>query len=100
MIPEKILEQIKPGAQIAVQDKLGTFKGIVLARKHGKETGGTFTVRATLQEVGVEKVYPINSPVILKVKIISSPKKVHKSKLYFLRDFSKKKTRKKIGFVS
>ncbi|MFA5098821.1 MAG: 50S ribosomal protein L19 [Candidatus Paceibacterota bacterium] len=100
MIPEQILKQIKPGATIAVQDKLGTFKGVVLARKHGKESGATFTVRATLQEVGVEKVYPINSPNIVKVKIVSSPKKVHKAKLYFLRDFSKKKTRKRIGLAS
>lgn len=100
MIPEQILKQIKPGATVAVQDKLGTFKGVVLARKHGKETGGTFTVRATLREVGVEKVYPINSPNILKVKIVSSPKKVHKAKLYFLRGFSKKKTRQKIGSTS
>jgi len=70
MIPEKILEQIKPGAQVAVQDKLGTFKGVVLARKHGKETGGTFTVRATLQEVGVEKVYPVNSPAIDRKSVV------------------------------
>ncbi len=97
MIPEQILKQIKPGAQVAVQDKIGTFKGVVLARKHGKEAGATFTVRATLQEVGVEKIYPINSPSIIKVKIINSPQKIHKSKLYFLRGFSKKRTRKKIG---
>jgi len=97
MIPEQILKQIKPGATVAVQDKLGTFKGVVLARKHGKESGATFTVRATLHEVGVEKVYPINSPNIVKVKIVSSPQKDHKSKLYFLRNFSKKKTRQKIG---
>jgi len=100
MIPEQILKQIKPGAQVAVQDKLGTFKGIVLSRKHGAEIGATFTVRATLHEVGVEKVYPINSPAIVKVKILSSPKKVHKSKLYFLREFSKKKTRRKIGVAA
>jgi len=97
MIPEQILKQIKPGATVTVQDKFGTFKGVVLARKHGKESGATFTVRATLHEVGVEKVYPINSPNIVKVKIVSSPQKVHKSKLYFLRNFSKKKTRQKIG---
>jgi len=97
MIDKEILDKIKPGAMISVQDKFGSFQGIVLARKHGNEVGATFTVRATLAGVGVEKVYPINSPNILKVKILSSPKKVHRAKLYFLREFSKKKIRQKIG---
>ena len=96
MIDEKILEKIKPGATVSVQDKIGTFQGIVIARKHGKETGASFTVRATLSGVGVEKVYPLHSPSIIKVKVISSPKKVHRSKLYFLREFSKKQTRQRI----
>lgn len=94
---KEILDKIKPGATISVQDKFGTFRGIVLSRKHGKEAGATFTVRATLGGIGVEKTYPINSPNILKVKIISSPKKVHRAKLYFLRKLSKKKIRQKIG---
>ncbi|MBN2197704.1 50S ribosomal protein L19 [Candidatus Wolfebacteria bacterium] len=97
MIDEKTLEKIKPGTTISVQDKYGTFKGIVIARKHGKETGATFTVRATLSEVGVEKIYPINSPNIIKVKILSTPKKIRRAKLYFLRDLSQKKIRRKIG---
>ena len=94
---KEILEKIKAGAVVSVQEKTGSFKGTVIARKHGKETGATFTVRAILDGVGVEKVYPINSPNIVKVKILSSPKKVHRSKLYFLRGFSKKKIRQKIG---
>lgn len=97
MISEDILKQIKSGATIAVQDKFGVFKGIVIARKHGKEAGATFTVRATVGGVGVEKVYPIHSPGIVKVNILNSPKKIRRSKLYFLRNLSKKKIRQKIG---
>lgn len=97
MINEDILKQIKSGATISVQDKFGTFKGIVIARKHGKGTSATFTVRATLDGVGVEKIYPINSPNIVKVKITNSPKKVHRSKLYFFRNISKKRIRQKLG---
>ena len=100
MIQEEILEQIKPGAMVAVQDKFGTFQGLVLSRKHGQETGATFTVRATVAGVGVEKIYPIHSPNIIKVKILNSPKKVHRSKLYFLRKLSKKKIRQKIGMAA
>ncbi len=99
MIPQEILKQIKPGANVSVQEKFSTFQGIVISKKHGKETGAMFTVRTTLGGVGVEKIYPVNSPNIIKVKILSSPKKVHRSKLYFLRKLSKKKIRQKIGAV-
>ena len=51
----------------------------------------------TVGGVDVEKVYPLHSPAILKVKILSVPKKIRRSKLYFLRDLSRKKSRRKIG---
>ncbi len=97
MIQEEILKQIKPGASISIQDKFGTFSGIVIARKHGNEVGATITIRANLGGVGVEKIYPIHSPNIIKVEILSAPKKIRRAKLYFLRGLSKKKSRKKIG---
>jgi len=105
---KEILEQIKPGAVVRVserikekdKERISKFKGVVLARKHGKETGATFTVRATLGDVAVEKIYPINSPIIAKVEILSSPKKIHRSKLYFLRKVSKKVSRQKIGVAA
>lgn len=73
------------------------FEGLVLARKHGKQDGGTFTVRTVLAGVGVEKIFPIHSPSISKIQIISSPKKVHRSKLYFVRKASGATVRKKLG---
>ena len=105
MISEDILVKIKSGAVVKVsetikegdKERISNFKGVVIARKHGKEIGATFTVRANLGGVGVEKVYPINSPVIAKVEILSSPKKVHRSKLYFIRKISQKVSREKIG---
>ena len=105
---KEILEKIKPGAVVRVserikekdKERISKFKGVVLARKHGKETGATFTVRVTLGDVAVEKIYPINSPIIAKVEILSSPKKVHRSKLYFLRKVSKKVSRQKIGVAA
>lgn len=98
MIEETILSQIKTGAKVRVFEKEGgRFEGLVIARKHGKEVGATFTVRAMVAAVGVEKVYPINSPMITKVEIISSPKKVHRSKLYFVREMSGSRIRKKLG---
>lgn len=73
------------------------FEGLVIARKHGNEPGATFTVRTTLAGVGVEKIFPIHSPVITKVDILSSPKKVHRSKLYWVRKASGAKTRQRLG---
>jgi len=104
MIPEDTLVKIKPGARVRVWEKIkegekereSAFTGIVLGRKHGKEPGATFTVRATLQEVGVEKIYPIHAPFIAKVEVLSSPRKVHRSKLYYLRHLSSKQVREKM----
>ena len=98
MIEKETLEQLRPGAKIRIQDaKTGQFEGIVLARKHGTEAGATFTVRATVAGVGVEKIYPIYSPIIKKLEILHAPKKSKRSKLYYLRDLSAKAVRRKIG---
>lgn len=105
---KELIDQIKPGASIKVWEKikeggkerLSRFQGIVIARKHGKETGATFTVRSTVSGVGVEKIYPFYSPMISKVEIMSAPKKVRRAKLYFVRDLSKKKSREKIGVAA
>jgi large subunit ribosomal protein L19 len=104
MVDAAVMEKIKPGAKVRVWERIkekekerqSAFEGIVLARKHGKQAGATFTVRAILSDVGVEKVFPIHSPMIAKVDIVSSPKKVHKAKLYYLRGFSAKKTRERL----
>ncbi|MEK7657674.1 MAG: 50S ribosomal protein L19 [Patescibacteria group bacterium] len=108
MISQDILNKIKAGAVIRVSEKIkegdkeriSNFKGVVIAKKHGQEAGATFTVRATFGEFGVEKIYPINSPIISKVEVLSEPKKVRRSKLYYLRNVSKKKSRQKIGVAA
>jgi len=100
-----IIDKIKTGAKVKVYEKIkdgakeriGFFEGIVIARKHGSEKGATFTVRGKLGEYGLEKTYPIHSPLISKVDIISSPKKVGRSKLYYIRDLSVKRIKEKIG---
>jgi len=105
MIDQKIVEKIKTGALVTVTERVkdkekeraSNFKGVVIARKHGKQNGATFTVRSIVGGVGVEKVYPINCPTIASVKVMSPPKKVGKSKLYWIRGASKKKMQKKIG---
>jgi large subunit ribosomal protein L19 len=99
MIASELIKDIKPGARVRVWEGATTapFEGLVLARKHGSEAGATFTVRTSLAGVGVEKVFPIASPNITKFEIISSPKKVHKAKLYFVRDKAARVIRKRLG---
>jgi large subunit ribosomal protein L19 len=72
-----------------IQDKGKTriqiFEGLVLARKHGNEPGATFTVRKVASGVGVEKIYPLYSPLIDKLEIVKRSK-VRRAKLYFIRE--------------
>lgn len=96
MITEETMKKIRPGAKVKVYEGKTPFEGLVIARKHGSEAGATFTVRAIVAGVGVEKVYPVHSPTIVKVQIVSSPKNIHRSKLYFVRTISGSRIRRKL----
>jgi large subunit ribosomal protein L19 len=96
MIADDIQKKIRPGAKVRVYEGKTPFSGLVISRKHGSEPGATFTVRTIVAGVGVEKVYPIHSPAIVKVEVVSSPKKVHRSKLYFVRKISGTRIRQKL----
>jgi len=108
MIHETILPKIKAGATVRVfetvkdgeKSRESRFEGVIIARKHGSEAGASFTVRATLAGEGVEKTFPLHSPLISKVEVISSPKKVHRSKMYFVRDISRKALRRKTAVTA
>ncbi len=61
------------------------FEGLVLAVKHGTEPGATFTVRRVASGVGVEKIFPLFSPMIDSIEVLRRAK-VRRSKLYFIRE--------------
>ena len=100
-IKKNILD-IRPGDTVKVHQKIKEgskertqiFEGLVLARKHGKEAGATITVRKVVSGVGVEKIFPIHSPLIVKIEIIKRGK-VRRAKLYYLREAKGKKARLK-----
>jgi len=71
------------------------FEGLVLSTKHGTEAGGMFTVRATLSGVGVEKTFPLYSPVIDSIEIVKRSK-VRRAKLYFIREKAAKAVRRQL----
>jgi len=66
------------------KERVQVFEGFVIARK-GKKISETFTVRKISYGVGVERVFPVNSPNIAKVDVVRKGK-VRRAKLYYLRD--------------
>jgi len=60
------------------------FEGMVLAVKHGTEAGATFTVRRVASGVGVEKIFPLYSPIVDSIEILRRAR-VRRAKLYFIR---------------
>ncbi len=73
------------------KERIQVFQGVVI-RKSGGGVGATFCVRKRSGGVGVERIFPVHSPRIEKVEIVSSGR-VRRSRLYFLRMLSGKKAR-------
>ena len=75
--------------------RLQAFEGLVLARKHGSEQGGTFTVRKVASGVGVEKIFPVHSPMIDRVELVKRAR-VRRAKLYFIREKVARESRRQL----
>ena len=95
---------LRPGDTVRVWQKieeekgkyrLQAFEGLVLARKHGTEAGATFTVRRVLSGIGVEKIYPLYSPMIEKMEIVKRSR-VRRAKLYYIRDKVAREARRQL----
>lgn len=95
---------IRPGDTVRVWQKieeakgkfrLQAFEGIVLSRKHGREAGATFTVRKVVDGVGVERIFPLYSPMIDEVEMVRRSK-VRRAKLYFVREKAAKEIRRQM----
>ncbi len=97
--------QIKIGSTVRVhvkiregeRERIQVFEGIVIARK-GSGVSETFTVRRISYGIGVERVFPINSPNVAKVEFVRSGN-IRRAKLYYLRDRVGKaaKVKEKLG---
>ena len=78
--------------------RLQAFEGLVLARKHGKDAGATYTVRKVSNGVGVERIFPLYSPAVDSVEILKRAK-TRRAKLYFIRDKAVKEVAKRLRAV-
>ncbi len=90
-------DTVKVWQKIQEKDKtrVQAFDGLVLAVKHGLEAGSTFTVRKVASGVGVEKIFPLYSPMIDKIEIVKRSK-VRRAKLYHVRDKAAKEVRRQM----
>jgi len=73
------------------KERVQVFEGVVIARK-GKKVSEMFTVRKISHNVGVERIFPVNSPNIAQLEVIRKGK-VRRAKLYYLRDKIGKKAK-------
>ena len=86
----RVHQRIKEGDKTRLQ----MFEGFVIARKHGREAGATFTVRKIVSGVGVERIFPLYSPIVEKIEIVKRSK-VRRAKLYHVRKKAVKELRKR-----
>ena len=104
---KRVIPDVKQGMTIVVYQKIKElnpkgeekeriqhFEGMVIAKKHGKEAGGTITVRKISDGIEVEKIFPLNLPTITKIEI-KKQARVRRAKLYFLKRGHKKKLKEK-----
>ena len=79
--------------------RLQVFEGLVISRKHGTESGATFTLRKISSGVGVERIFPLYSPNVDKIEVVKKSK-TRKSKLYFICTKAIKEVKKRLKSVT
>ncbi|MBI2003328.1 MAG: 50S ribosomal protein L19 [Candidatus Wildermuthbacteria bacterium] len=86
----RVHQRVKEGEKTRIQ----IFEGVVLAHKHGKGVDATVTVRKISQGVGVERIFPLHSPLVEKFEVVKHAE-VRRAKLYYLRAAKGKRARLK-----
>ncbi len=96
------LEEFSPGDRVKVhvriregeKERVQVFQGIVIRKKNGT-TDASFTVRKVSYGIGVERIFPTNSPAIDRIEVVEKGS-VRRSKIYYLRGLKEKAARMKL----
>ncbi|MDD5040450.1 MAG: 50S ribosomal protein L19 [Patescibacteria group bacterium] len=94
---KKDLPDIQPGMTVIVHQKIKEgekertqkYEGMVLGRHGGTNLSATITVRKISEGVGVEKIFPLHSPTIVKIEVVKRAK-VRRAKLFYLKGYKKR----------
>src|ERR1700722_4596995 len=91
----------RPGDTVRVQvrlkeaegekERIQPFEGIVIS-KRGRLAGASFTVRRVSFGIGVERIFPVNSPMISSIEVVAAGR-VRRARLYYLRELKGKAAR-------
>jgi len=87
----KELKEDPKSKQLVEKVRTQLFEGVVI-RRRGSGLSETFTVRKVTQGIGIEKVFPVHSPVIEKIEVLRKGK-VRRARIYYLRERKGKKAR-------
>ena len=100
-IEREALPELRPGMTVKVYQKITEqgpkgekervqiFEGIIISHRHGLEPGATITVRKISEGIGVEKIFPLHSPTVVKIEPVKQAR-VNQAKLYYLRGHKKR----------
>ena len=99
--PNPNISTLAPGDTVKVSTKVvegervrtQVFRGVVIRIRRGAD-GGNFTVRRVASGVGIERTFPLNSPMVEKVELVRHGK-VRRAKLYYMRGLSARASRLK-----
>jgi large subunit ribosomal protein L19 len=97
--PNPNIPELAPGDTVKVsakivegeKERIQLFQGVVIKVRRGAD-GGNFTVRRVAYGVGVERTFPLSSPLVAKVEVVRHGK-VRRARLYYLRNLSGKAAR-------